>query len=478
MKHLPLFGVVFLLLMQSCTKNTFVEPVSESITVSNNLVTATTWPVSNEQELKNAIKSALPGDIIVMNNGTWRNIVIRLNTSGTDGNPITLTAETAGKVIIGDNSSIAFQGSYLTVSDLKFKDGKQGAEPAIVFGSGSSNCRLTNTAIVNYNNLNKSTKSRWVQVEGYHNTIDHCYFSDKTGLGPLMNIAIGLTSQPADHHVIVYNYFGHRRPGAKGNGYEIIRMGTGDEADPYNKKPTYDTIRDNYFTECNGEEEIVSSKSSNNYFIHNTFINSKGSLSIRQADNCRVEKNFFLGNAGNGTGGVRIYGTGHSIVNNCFFELGGKKNLGAITLMKGDRAVKTFPPVSDVLIDSNLFYQNTRFIMNNIAFGSRSDFPKDVVFTANIFFKSQHVLINEVVAENNYQWNNNFYYNVSLPYDYSSTGLINTDPVLVLQNSIPRISASSPDSVKSLDVSSDLIYSQSSVINPIKANEVGVSFVP
>lgn len=54
--------------------------------------------VTNAAELATAIKDAKPGTEIVMANGDWKDIEIRLTGKGTADKPITLWAETAGKV--------------------------------------------------------------------------------------------------------------------------------------------------------------------------------------------------------------------------------------------------------------------------------------------------------------------------------------------------------------------------------------------
>ena len=52
---------------------------------------AKTIVVKNADELKAANKLALPGDIIILQNGEWRNITISLNCKGTKEQPILLT---------------------------------------------------------------------------------------------------------------------------------------------------------------------------------------------------------------------------------------------------------------------------------------------------------------------------------------------------------------------------------------------------
>jgi poly(beta-D-mannuronate) lyase len=54
----------------------------------------------NSDELNAAAKRALPGDIIILQNGEWKNAVIKLSCNGTNEKPITFKAQTPGKVLI------------------------------------------------------------------------------------------------------------------------------------------------------------------------------------------------------------------------------------------------------------------------------------------------------------------------------------------------------------------------------------------
>ena len=67
--------------------------------------------VSNIEELKAAIKIAQPGDNIVMANGVWRDAEIKFVAKGEKGKPITLLAETSGKVTLEGQSCLKLGGN-------------------------------------------------------------------------------------------------------------------------------------------------------------------------------------------------------------------------------------------------------------------------------------------------------------------------------------------------------------------------------
>ena len=71
--------------------------------------------VSNMTELNSAISSASPGSTIILEDGVWNNSFIEIEKSGTENQPITITAQNAGAVIITGNSRIYMEGRYLTL---------------------------------------------------------------------------------------------------------------------------------------------------------------------------------------------------------------------------------------------------------------------------------------------------------------------------------------------------------------------------
>ena len=77
-------------------------------TVYLNSAAAAVSTVSSEAEFKTAVQAAKPGDTIQLANGTWEDFEILFVGHGKPNKPITLTAETKGKVII----SGALQSSH------------------------------------------------------------------------------------------------------------------------------------------------------------------------------------------------------------------------------------------------------------------------------------------------------------------------------------------------------------------------------
>ena len=112
--------------------------------------------VNNQQEFNDALSSAKPGDTIILADGTWQDFEMVVKAEGTEENPITLTAQTKGKVILSGKSSLKLAGKYIVVSGLVFKDGYSPTGEVISYRVDKENLayhsRVTEVVIDNFNN--------------------------------------------------------------------------------------------------------------------------------------------------------------------------------------------------------------------------------------------------------------------------------------------------------------------------------------
>ncbi|HRQ89221.1 MAG TPA: chondroitinase-B domain-containing protein, partial [Bacteroidia bacterium] len=115
-------------------------------------------------------------------------------------------------------------------------------------------------------------------------------------------------------------------------------------------------VEGNVFSQCDGETECISNKSSGNIYRRNAFMGTQGTLTLRHGNDCLVEGNVFLGGGESGTGGIRVIGQGHRIVGNAFFSLGGDVFRSAICLVNGipDSPDNGYHQVVDVEIWNNI----------------------------------------------------------------------------------------------------------------------------
>src|SRR4051812_46597375 len=75
---------------------------------------------SSAKEVADAARDARPGDEIVLTDGKWKDQKITFAAKGSAEKPITVRAETPGKVVLLGESSLTIDGEHLVVSGLFF----------------------------------------------------------------------------------------------------------------------------------------------------------------------------------------------------------------------------------------------------------------------------------------------------------------------------------------------------------------------
>ena len=351
---------------------------------------AKTTIVKNPDELKAANTTAQAGDIIVLQNGEWKNVSISLNCKGTKESPITFRAETTGKVIITGLSKLSIGGNYIIVDGLYFTNGYAGNSAVIKFSIDkeqlANHCRVTNTVINDFNNPKRLDENYWVAFSGKNNRLDHCTFINKKNIGVLLAVLLDDERSRENNHSIDHNYFGYRLPLAS-NGGEIIRVGVSQHCE-FNSNTI---IENNYFENCDGETEIVSIKSGNNFIRKNLFKECQGSVVLRHGDQNTVENNVFLGNNKSGTGGVRIINKGQWVVNNLFYQCKGEGFRSPLSIMNGvpNSPAHRYVPVTDAVIANNTYIDCTPMSLCEGSDTERSVPPAKVQFLNNLFYTTK-----------------------------------------------------------------------------------------
>ncbi|SIS74676.1 poly(beta-D-mannuronate) lyase [Zobellia uliginosa] len=311
--------------------------------------------VKNITELNKAIDQANPGDEIIMANGDWKDVQIRFLGYGKEGQPITLKAETPGKVLIGGKSDLKLGGEYLVVNGLYFINGASPSNAVIEFAISedtvANHSRVTNSVILDFNKAQRNETDLWVLFKGRHNQLDHCYIAGKSNRGPTVRIDLAGNKNIKNYHKINNNYFGPRPPKG-GPSAETIQLGNSYTS----MTPSYTLVAHNFFDRCNGEVEIISSKSNFNEFRNNVFYKSEGSLVTRHGNYCIIDGNYFIGDTNSEQiGGVRLIGTGHWVTNNYFYNLKGKTFRSPLAVMNGipKSPLNRYIQVTDVVVAHN-----------------------------------------------------------------------------------------------------------------------------
>jgi poly(beta-D-mannuronate) lyase len=350
--------------------------------------------VKNIAELNAANKQAQPGDIIILQNGEWKNVTIALNCTGTNEKPVFFKAQTSGKVVLSGNSMLKLGGNFIVVDGLYFLSGCAGNNAVIDFRVNknelANNCRVTNCVINDFNNPKRLDENNWVLFYGKSNRLDHCSFINKKNMGVLLAVVLDDDRSRENFHSIDHNYFGVRIPLAS-NGGEIIRVGVSQHCQ-FNSNTQ---IVDNYFEHCDGETEIISIKSGSNVVRGNLFKECQGGVVLRHGNNNTVENNIFLGNDKEGTGGVRVINKGQWVINNLFYKCRGVDFRSPLSVMNG---IPNSPAFRYVQVTDAVIANNTWYDCSPVSFCEGSDTertlpPFNTLLLNNIFYNTKDDII-------------------------------------------------------------------------------------
>ncbi len=313
--------------------------------------------VHNITEFNQAVEKVKAGDVVTLANGAWKDAEFVLKGQGTEEKPITLKVENPGKVKIVGQSSLKLSGNYLVVNGLYFTNGSTPSNAVIQFRDDenhvASNSRITNCVIENFTQPSRDIKDHWVEFWGRNNQLDHCYIAGKSNTGPTIRVFLKGNENVYAHHQITKNYFGPR-PRKGGPHGETIQIGSSETS----MTPAYVNVEDNLFYRCNGEVEVISSKSNFNEFRHNIFFESEGSLVLRHGNYAKIDGNVFIGNDNSSNiGGIRVINTGHWITNNYFYKLKGSGFRAPLAVMNGipKSPLNRYNQVTDVVAAYNTY---------------------------------------------------------------------------------------------------------------------------
>ena len=392
--------------------------------------------VTNSDDLADELATATPGKTIIVQNGSYNDFEVTVEVAGTADSPITIKAETVGGVTLTGNSKINFKKTeHCVVEGFVFDcDGDE----TLVKLEGCNNIRITRNVF----ETAQTESVKWVYIGGvwddtvepyqylsHNNRIDHNVFKNKTMPGHYITIdgTNGLIQSQYDR--IDHNHFINNGPRAT-NEQESIRIGWSEMS----MSSGFTTVEYNLFENCDGDPEIVSVKSCDNIIRHNTFKGCYGTLSLRHGNRNWVEGNYFFGNGREigevinedlsvtnlYTGGIRVYGTDHVIINNYMEGLNGTKWDAPITITQGDvidgqsTSYSSHFRAERVLVAYNTLVNNSHGI--EIGFDNNGKYGKelkDITIANNLISGSENSLV-EIKDGNdqgsNITWINNLFY--------------------------------------------------------------------
>lgn len=319
-----------------------------------------TYTVSSLTEFNTALTNVVSGDTIEWLDGSYTNVFMDITVAG-----ITVKAETPGGVIFNGSSRVEIDvdADNVTFTGFQYIGGDIGTNHvARIYGS---NVLFENVNISEY----ISYKYLIVQDESQYTTIKKCNFEHRVN-NPDQNIlSILVSSTQPGYHKIQYssfkNFDGEEPIGDAG--VEPIRIGVSSTADYASKS----IVEYCYFTDCDGDGEIISHKAKECIYRYNTFEgNPNSELVLRHGDNGIVYGNFFYNNMG----GVRIQeASGHVIFNNYFNNLSSR----SVYLRDDDS-----DPLENILVAYNTFVNTESVLLSG---GGDTQEPTNVTLANNIF---------------------------------------------------------------------------------------------
>lgn len=308
--------------------------------------------VTSQQEFDFAHDSS--ADTIIWRDGTYSNVYMDISN-----NNIFIAAETLGATIFTGESRIEITGDDITFQGFQYLDGDVKTRDVISIRGD----RILITQI----NIQRYRSYKYLRVRESSEFVDitYCNFENRLNLDDQNILSILVHETNPGYHKIQYCSFKNFDGTGNDLGIEPIRIGLSTQANRISRT----LVEYCYFTKCDGDGEIISSKASENVYRFNTFEdNPKAELVLRHGSKAIVYGNFFL----HGKGGIRVReGQNHYIYNNYFFDL-------------EDRPIYLQNESSDPLANINIAF-NT--IINSAEVrlgGSGSNPPTNVVFANNI----------------------------------------------------------------------------------------------
>lgn len=371
--------------------------------------------VQTSETMETAIENANPGDTIIVRSGRYdTGGSVTMPSGGTQAHPVLIKAEEVGSVeLTGETYLDLRQVSYVTIQGFIWTS----TDVTAIKTQASHHIRITRNTF----RLRETSSRKWVIIQGiwdnpdapsHHNRIDHNLFEEKHLPGNFITIdgQADPVYQSSQYDRIDHNHFRNMGPRVE-NEMEAVRMGWSEMS----MSSGFTTLEFNLFENCDGDPEIVSVKTCDNDVRHNTFRSSQGTLSLRHGNRSRVEGNFFFGEEKAGSGGIRLYGDDHVIVNNYFFGLLGSKWDAPLTLTNGDydggTSYSNHFRINRAQIVNNTLVNNTRGI--EIGFTNNGSYlkpPRDVILKNNLVQGSVDDLIITYTEPVNMSWVSNLMY--------------------------------------------------------------------
>jgi len=399
-----------------------------SITVDTEPPPSRTFRVSSLSALQSRINSALPGDLIILTNGIYTSTAtINIDRQGTSQNPITIAADTIGGAEIRGSASFSVNSpaAWIVIRGFRLTH----SIGTVQARAGTSHIRLTR------NVFQLTGDGRYLLVSGDDCEVDHNTFQNKSTAGQMFSIhgpgSSGMAQRTWVHHNLFQNF-----TSIGANGGETLQIGLSGRS----LTNAHTLIENNLFVNCNGENEMISNKSSANTYRYNTFRDStSGELTLRHGNDCVVHSNFFLN-----TAGLRFFGDDHQIYSNYFEDCDPGFQIG-----NGDGEVADGAPLTShdrpdrVRVSFNTLVNNNRSVImpgRTNGLGATA-----LVFANNIIQSNSGVILDLGGPAPNARFEGNIVFGSATNGDMPTSGARRVNPLLSQDSfSIFRLQSTSP----------------------------------
>lgn len=311
-----------------------------------------------------AAATAKPGNCVIAENGTYAALTIAAEGVHLKARKRLGAGFTAGTIIL--------TGSNVTVEGFTF--------------AGSANFRMADTVGSRITRSKfTSSAAEYVQLHGQkgdRNRVDHNEMGPKAQAGHM--IQIGKNPYTPTRTRVDHNYLHDLADGIQGG--EALRVGGfGPPGDYFHAHTVFEY---NLIVRCNGDQEVLSLKSSANVFRYNTVRASTGEINIRAGQANEIYGNFIFADGVKAAHGIRLSEDDHKIYNNYVETVE-----DAFLLFPGDEKPGNPPPgvppsgpftghaqVRNALVAGNTFITTGRAV----DFGGGVKPPADLTFVNNL----------------------------------------------------------------------------------------------
>lgn len=265
------------------------------------------YRVASPAQLKSISSSIRPGDVVLFENGVYRDVSFEISSVGTADRPVIYAARTPGQVVFegADKRTLNIKGAHNLIGGFKFRNCKA----YVVQFRGASHNRFTDSSFLN---CGASVTDRVIDVTygSNGNRLDHLVIDNSQSMGlavALPRPGIDSFAESRDTRIDrnLFKNFPSRVNGGAGPAPIQIGQWVGDDSRTWATSNAL--VEHNQFINVNP----INSKSSGEVYRFNYFKNS-GGIVLRGGDNKVVDANTFV----NSKVAIHVYGRSHKIVNN------------------------------------------------------------------------------------------------------------------------------------------------------------------